>query len=126
MVFTFCKRCHTTPVAQGTESGLCEKCAWRDVEEAVAEASAAQLRQLADLYGEPPVFCRIVDPNGTQTGRQLRAFRDRNRLYCRSVVVVAGVTHEGPMFRVPGGWGSSQMVRSMRNRRLYLLTNGMY
>lgn len=124
MVFANCKRCHT-PIASGTESGLCESCAHRAVEEAVAEASAQHLRDLATVYGEPPVFCRIVDPKGTQTGRQLRDFRDRNRLYCRSVVTVGGVVHEGPMFRVPGGWGSSQMVRSMRNRRLYLLTNGM-
>lgn len=125
MVIDNCKRCHT-PIAMGTEYHLCEPCARIMAEEAVAEASAAHLRTLADIYGEPPVFCRIVDPKGTQTGRQLRAFRDRNRLYCRSVVVVAGVAHEGPMFRVPGGWGSSQMVRSMRNGRLYLLTNGMH
>lgn len=125
MVITYCKRCHT-PIAMGTESGMCEPCARLIVEEAVAEASAAHLRHLAEIYGEPPVFCRLVDPKGTQTGRQLRAFRDRNRLYCRSVVTIGGVQHEGPMFRVPGGWGSSQMVRSMRNRRLYLLTNGMY
>lgn len=122
-VFTYCKRCH---LVTQNEDRLCESCARIVAEEAVAEASAAHLRQLAEIYGEPPVFCRIVDPKGTQTGRQLRAFRDRNRLYCRSVVVVAGVAYEGPMFRVPGGWGSSQMVRSMRNRRLYLLTNGMY
>lgn len=125
MVFTYCKRCHL-PIPAGNESRMCDECARLAVEEAVAEASAQHLRDLATVYGEPPVFCRIVDPKGTQTGRQLRAFRDRNRLYCRSVVVVSGVTHEGPMFRVPGGWGSSQMVRSMRNRRLYLLTNGMH
>ncbi|WAV88253.1 hypothetical protein [Phage ST231] len=125
MVITYCKRCHS-PIAMGTESGMCEPCARLIVEEAVAEASAAHLRQLAEIYGEPPVFCRIVDPKGTQTGRQLRAFRDRNRLYCRSVVVVAGVQTLGPMFRVPPSWGSSDMLRRMRGGRLYLLTNGMH
>lgn len=117
MVFDYCKRCHL-PIAAGTESGLCERCTYLEVEEAVEEAGAAHLRHLADLYGEPPVFCRIVDPNGTQTGRQLRAFRDRNRLYYRSA--------NGMMYRVPSFWGSSQLVSYMRNRRLYLLTNGMH
>lgn len=125
MIFTYCKRCHL-PIAAGTESGLCELCVSMELEEAVADARAAHLRHLAEIYGEPPVFCRLVDPKGTLTGNQLRDFRDRNRLYCRIVVNIRGVIHEGPMFRVPDGWGTSQMRRSMRNRRLYLLTNGMH
>ena len=122
-VFTYCKRCH---IVTQNEDRLCDSCARIVAEEAVAEASASHLRHLEEIYGEPPVFCRLVDPKGTLTGNQLRQFRERNRLYCRSVVNIRGVIHEGPMFRVPGGWGTSQMRRSMRNRRLYLLTNGMH
>ncbi|AGZ17842.1 hypothetical protein IME_EC2_51 [Enterobacteria phage IME_EC2] len=118
MVFDYCKRCHL-PIPSGREGGMCDDCAKEAAENAVAEMVEKHLADLRDRYGEPPVFCLLVDPKGTQTGRQLRDFRDRNRLYCRA----AG---SGLMFRVPGGWGSSQMVRSMRNRRLYLLTNGMY
>lgn len=117
MVISNCKRCHS-PIAMGTDSGLCESCASREAEEMVQRAQRQHLHDLTQLYGGAPVFCLIVDPKGTQTGRQLRGFRDRNRLYCRGA--------NGMMYRVPGGWGSSQMVRSMRNRRLYLLTNGMY
>lgn len=114
-VFTYCKRCH---IVTQNEDRLCDSCARQEVEEMVARAQTQHLHDLTQLYGGAPIFCLIVDPKGKQTGRQLRAFRDRNRLYCRGA--------NGMMYRVPGGWGSSQMVRSMRNRRLYLLTNGMY
>lgn len=117
MIFTYCKRCHL-PIATGTASGLCESCARDEVEDMVARAQAKHLHDLNGLYGGAPIFCRIVDPKGTQTGRQLRGFRDRNRLYCRGA--------NGMMYRVPGGWGSSQMMRTMRKGRLYLLTNGIY
>lgn len=124
MVFAYCKRCHL-PIPAGASSVLCEKCAWRDVEDAVADMSAKHLRDLAEIYGGPPVFCLITNPKGTQTVRQLRAFRDHDRLYFRSVVTVDGITTSGPMYRVPDGWESSRVVRAMRDRRLYLLTNGL-
>lgn len=117
MIFGYCKRCHAM-IPNPQPGQLCERCAYLEAEEMVAQAQRNHIHDLTQLYGGAPVFCLIVDPKGTQTGRQLRGFRDRNRLYCRGA--------NGMMYRVPGGWGSSQMVRSMRNRRLYLLTNGMY
>lgn len=117
MIFGYCKRCHAMIAEGRVPSGLCEGCEQREAEEAVFRAQERHLADLREFFGVDPTFCLIVDPKGTQTGRQLRAFRDRNRLYCRGA--------NGLMYRVPGGWGSSQMVRSMRNRRLYLLTNGI-
>lgn len=68
-----------------------------------------------------PVFCRIASIKRDQHGRRghtLRGWRDRNRLYMRAA--------DGQLYPVPGGHGTSNMIKLMERGRLYLLTNGIY
>lgn len=70
---------------------------------------------------EAPVYCRIVDVKRDEYGRRghtLQGWRVRKRLYMRAA--------DGNLYPVPIGHGTSNMIRLMRNGRLYLLTNGIY
>lgn len=70
---------------------------------------------------ERAIYCRIVDVKRDQYGRRghtLQGWRVRNRLYMRA--------EDGNLYPVPMGRGTSDMIRLMRNGRLFLLTNGIY
>lgn len=73
------------------------------------------------VINEKPIYCRLTCIKRDQHGRRghtLRGWRTRNRLYLRCA--------SGILVPVPGGVGTSTMIRYMERGRLYLLTNGIY